>query len=145
MIQIWQVPSECGPSNLVVLALVESFFNVKYGSSIITSKVSQKISAMKTPVFVSVVFKTNRELKCQNELFLKYHFSGNTSVFLFCFYYCDYLTNFWRNNWQSIIDMVERLSFWLIQVWEDLFMNLYFLLNIFFLQKVKLLDQAKIF
>ena len=23
MIQIWQVPSECGPSNLVVLALLE--------------------------------------------------------------------------------------------------------------------------
>ena len=28
---------------------------------------------------VSVVFKTKRELKCQNDLFLKYHFSGNTS------------------------------------------------------------------
>ena len=31
---------------------------------------------------VSVVFKTKRELKCQNELFLKYHFSGNTSLTL---------------------------------------------------------------
>ena len=29
---------------------------------------------------VSVVVKTKRELKCQNELFLKYHFSGNTSL-----------------------------------------------------------------
>lgn len=29
---------------------------------------------------VSVVFKTKSELKCQNELFLKYHFTGNTSV-----------------------------------------------------------------
>ena len=32
---------------------------------------------------VSVVFKTKRELKCQNELFLKNHFSGNTSVYVF--------------------------------------------------------------
>ena len=31
---------------------------------------------------VSVVFKTKRELKRQNELFLKYHFSGNTSVYV---------------------------------------------------------------
>ena len=30
---------------------------------------------------VSVVFKTKCELKCQNELFLKYHFSGNTKEF----------------------------------------------------------------
>ena len=33
---------------------------------------------------VSVVFKTKRELKYQNELILKYHFSGNTTV---CFHY----------------------------------------------------------
>ena len=32
---------------------------------------------------VSVVFKTKHELKCQNEVFLKYHFSGNTSVSVF--------------------------------------------------------------
>ena len=31
----------------------------------------------------------------------------------FCFHYWDYLTNFWRNNWQSIIDIVERLGYWL--------------------------------
>ena len=29
---------------------------------------------------VSVVFKIKQELKCQNELFSKYHFSGNTSL-----------------------------------------------------------------
>ena len=32
---------------------------------------------------VSVVFKTKIELKWQNELFLKYHFSGNTSLYVF--------------------------------------------------------------
>ena len=32
---------------------------------------------------VSVVFKTKRELKCQNELFLLYHFSGNTERLVF--------------------------------------------------------------
>ena len=29
-----------------------------------------------------------------------------------CFNYWDYLTNFWRNNWQSLIDKVERLGLW---------------------------------
>ena len=28
-----------------------------------------------------------------------------------CFHYWDYLTNFWQNNWQSIIDAVERLCY----------------------------------
>ena len=28
-----------------------------------------------------------------------------------CFHYWDYLTNFWHNNWQSLIDVVERLNF----------------------------------
>ena len=32
---------------------------------------------------VSVVFKTKHELKCQNELFKKKHFSGDTSVYVF--------------------------------------------------------------
>ena len=32
---------------------------------------------------VSVVFKTQRELKCQNELFSTNHFSENTSVYVF--------------------------------------------------------------
>ena len=32
---------------------------------------------------VPVVFKTKCELKCQNELFLKYHFSGDTSFYVF--------------------------------------------------------------
>ena len=32
---------------------------------------------------VSVVFKTKCELKCQNELFLKYHLAGNTSFYVF--------------------------------------------------------------
>ena len=34
----------------------------------------------------------------------------------FCFHYWDYLTNFWRNNWRSIIDVVERLGFWLTSI-----------------------------
>ena len=32
---------------------------------------------------VSVAFKTKHVLKCQNELFLKYQFSGNTSLYVF--------------------------------------------------------------
>ena len=56
--------------------LAESFFNVKYRSSIITS-VCQKISVTKINTGVFVVFKTKHELKCQNEL-------ETQSV---CFYY----------------------------------------------------------
>ena len=57
---------------------------------------------------VSDAFKTKSELKCQNELFLNYHFSGNTSLYVFINHYWDYLINYWRNNWRSIIDIVER-------------------------------------
>ena len=32
---------------------------------------------------VSDVFKTKHELKCQNELFMKYNFSENTSFYVF--------------------------------------------------------------
>ena len=45
--------------------------------------VRHKISVIKTNTCVFVVFKTKRELKCQNELFLKYNFSGNTSLYAF--------------------------------------------------------------
>ena len=31
-----------------------------------------------------------------------------------CFYSWDYLANFLCNNWQSIIDVVERLCYWII-------------------------------
>ena len=39
---------------------------------------------------VSVVFKTKHESKCQNELISKYHFSGNTSLYVFI------TENIWR-------------------------------------------------
>ena len=69
-------------------------------------KIRHIISVMKTNTGVFVVFKTKRELKCQNELFW--------SIILWkyqclCFHYWDYLTSFWHNNWRSIIDVVERL------------------------------------
>ena len=48
------------------------------------------------------VFNTKRELKFQSKLFFwKYQ--------CLCFHHWDYLTNFWPNNWQSFIDVVERL------------------------------------
>ena len=63
--------------------IAESFYNVKNGSSIITSKsLSKNLSNENTGVFV--VFKTKCELKCQ--------FSGNTVCV--CFHYWDSLTNF---------------------------------------------------
>ena len=45
-------------------------------------------------------------MKCQNRLFLKYHFSKKC----FCFHYWDYLTNIWPNNWWSIFDRAEGLD-----------------------------------
>ena len=47
---------------------------------LLRQKVRQKISVIITNTFV---FKRKRELKCQNELFLKCYFAGNTSVSVF--------------------------------------------------------------
>ena len=63
--------------------LAQSFCYVNYGSSIFTSKVSEIISVMETQTQFSVVFKMKCELKCQNELFLKSHLSGITSIYVF--------------------------------------------------------------
>ena len=57
--------------------LAESFYNVKYGSSIIMSKVSLSNENINTGV--SVVFKTKRELKCPNRL----HIFLEKTVFMF--------------------------------------------------------------
>jgi hypothetical protein len=76
---------------------------------LLRQKLSNNLSNEIINTGVSVVFKTKSELKCQNELFLKYHFSGNTSVYVFIMYW-DYLTNFIRNNWRSMIDVVERFG-----------------------------------
>ena len=60
--------------DIETFAIAESFYNIKYGSSIITSKVSQKISVIKNMnTGISVVFKTKRELKCQNKQFFWKH------------------------------------------------------------------------
>ena len=65
-------------SRIHLLTWAESFYYVKYWLSIIMSKVSLSNENINTGV--SVVFKTKHELKCQNKLFFKYHFSGNTSL-----------------------------------------------------------------
>ena len=62
-------------------------------------------------VIRSKCFKTKRESKCQNELFLKYHFSGNTSVYVF-------ITEIIWRTFVVIIDdpwlmyLVENLDYW---------------------------------
>ena len=50
---------------------------------LLRQKIRHKISVIQTNIFVFVVFKIKHELKCQNELSLKYHFSGNTSLYVF--------------------------------------------------------------
>ena len=62
----------CSPNNKV-----ESFYIVKIGSSIITSKSLSKNLSNEKNTGVYVVFKTKRELKCQ--------FSGN--IEFVCFHY----------------------------------------------------------
>ena len=43
-----------------------------------------------------------------------------------CFHYLYYLTNFWSNKWQSIIDIVEKLSLYTkIEVSKVLLYNTY--------------------
>ena len=48
---------------------------------LLRQKFVKKLSNENVNTGVSVVLKTKCELKCQNELFLKYHFSVNTSMF----------------------------------------------------------------
>ena len=55
---------------------------------------------MKTNTGVFVLFKTKCELKCQDELFLQYNFSGNTEFY---------------DPFDVIIDIVERLSFFVFR------------------------------
>ena len=89
-----------------MLYLAESFYNITYGSSIITSKVSQKISVMKTLVFLlsSRLNHVNYNAKIN-------YFSGNASYFVFI------TENFWQdlssNNWQFI---VKRLCCWYLKL-----------------------------
>ena len=66
----------------------------------------------------SVVFKTKRELKWTifEISFLWKHQS-------LCFHYWDYLTNFWHNNWRSIIDVVERFSYLMNELWNEYFLS----------------------
>ena len=81
------------------LLTAESFYYVKYGSSIIKSKVLQKTLSnedIKTVCFgisIHVLSWRQQRHKC------------------LCFHYWDFLTNFWRNNWRSIFDVVERLCY----------------------------------
>ena len=49
---------------------------------LLRQKVCQIISVIKTNTYVFVAFKTKRGLRCQNELFLLYHFSGNPECFV---------------------------------------------------------------
>ena len=66
------------------MSIGQSFYYVNYESSIIASKVSQIcLSNENINTDVSVVFKTKSESKCHNQQILKYHFSGNTNVFVF--------------------------------------------------------------
>ena len=59
---LWTVPTKSTYA-LLCRTIAESFYNVKYGLSIITSKVSQKnLSNEIINTGVSVVFKTKREL-----------------------------------------------------------------------------------
>ena len=81
----------------------ESFYYVRYGSSIIImSKIPSKIlnnenikTAVSRKIGILVHVLSWRQQKHQ----------------CLCFHYWDYLTSFWWNNWRSIIDVTERLCF----------------------------------
>ena len=83
--------------------IAESFYNVKYGSSVIMSKNPSKILSnenMKTGVSRTIVFFG---------ILIHVLPWGHQKHQCFCFHYWDLLTNFWCNNWRSIFDVVERL------------------------------------
>ena len=82
----------------------ESFYYIKHGSSIITSKILSKILSnenKKTGVFGKIVC-----FGITIHMVLSWRQQKHQ-----CFHYWDFLTNFWCNNWWSIFDVVERLCF----------------------------------
>ena len=84
-------------------SIAESFYYVKYGLSIITSKIPSKILSnenKKTGV--------SRKIVCFGILIHVLSWRQQKHQCL-CFHYWDFLTNFWHNNWRSIFDVVERL------------------------------------
>ena len=92
--------------------IAESFYYVNYGLSIITSKkLSNNLSNQNKHLCFCCL---------QDKMWIKmpkwtiFVISFLWKCRMFCFDYWDYLTNFWCNNWQSIIDVVERLSYWRI-------------------------------
>ena len=87
--------SNCKTKGTYIFRIIESicerphsrgFYYVNYGLSIITSYSSNFFWFLVRCFFSKIknkCFKAKRELKCQNKLFLKCHFSGNTSVYVF--------------------------------------------------------------
>ena len=102
--------------------IAESFYNVKYGLSIITSKVCQIISGMKTKTLefsVKWYFKNSSFWHFNSCFVLK---TTKTQVFVLITEI--FWQTFWRNNWRSIIDVVERLCFWVISRFWTMLSNI---------------------
>ena len=68
------------PSNVLPLQLRQATSIMDHQIS--RQKVHQITSVIKTNTCVFIVLKIKCELKCQNELFLLYNFSGNSVLFL---------------------------------------------------------------
>ena len=84
--------------------LAESFFYVNYWSSIITSK-NLSNENINTLCF-QWYYKNSSFWHFNSRFFLK---TTKTPVFVFITEI--FWRTFWRNNWQSIIGVVERLSY----------------------------------
>ena len=78
---------------------------------LLPQKVCQKISVIIKNTCIFVVFKTKRELKCQNELF----FSISSKVFVLITEI--FWQTFWSNKWRSFFEVVKDSIYyitWLI-------------------------------
>ena len=87
----------------VSIFLKKSFYYIKYGLSVITSKIPSKIISNKNK-------KTcvSRKIVCFGILIHVLSWRRQKHQYLY-FHYWDFLTNFWGNNWQFIFDVAERL------------------------------------
>ena len=71
-----------------------------------TSKNSSQILSINHNKHLSFfVFKTKRELKCQNEVFFNI-------IRIVCFDYWEFLTNFLTYFLMTLFDAVQKLGFW---------------------------------
>ena len=104
MIQIWQVPSECGPSNLVVLELTNNFLPMSY-ETVVTISWSYRVSHIE-------VYKVNLLWQIFNFISLAACSGGNKIWVLSTSYQRSIIGCPQQPPKERVSDIIKKLDFW---------------------------------